>query len=59
MQNPNDDAVQVQVKTGAAAQNFDVPAHGAVSVRGPDGLYQIYFIYAKLNRTEFLGGPIP
>jgi tetratricopeptide (TPR) repeat protein len=35
VRNPNDFAVSVQVRSGNRGSNFDVPAHGVSSIKGP------------------------
>jgi len=45
--NPHDYSVDVQIRTGAFASNFSVAPHGTGLTHGPDGSYQIFFIYSN------------
>lgn len=55
VRNPNDFAVSVQVRSGDKGSNFDVPAHGISSIKGPDGRYDIYFVYSSQPDALFQG----
>jgi len=55
VRNPNEFAVSVQVRSGNKASNFDVPAYGVSSIKGPDGRYDIYFVYSSQPDALFQG----
>lgn len=53
--NPNAYGVQVQIRTGSMASNFEVLPRGTAATRGPSGHYQIFFIYSNEPEALYQG----
>jgi hypothetical protein len=55
VQNPNDFAIEVGVRSGARGKNFRVAAYGIQTIYVPDGKYDIYFVYSNQPDALYQG----